>query len=140
MDDVLGYRGRKVVVTGAASGMGAAAARLLVELGAEAVGLDVKPTDVAVASFQLVDLRDRVSIDAAVDAIDSGVESVFSVAGLPGAPFSDVDTMLVNFVGPRHLIESIVPTMTAPVPPAAPPRRCTSTAGSSGRRPRTSSR
>jgi NAD(P)-dependent dehydrogenase (short-subunit alcohol dehydrogenase family) len=113
MDDVLGYRGKKVVVTGAASGMGAAAALLLVKLGAEVIGLDVKPTDVAVASFQQVDLGDRASIDAAVAAIGSGVDSVFSVAGLPGPPFSDVETMLVNFVGARHLIESLLPTMSA---------------------------
>ena len=41
MNDVLGYEGRKVVITGAASGMGEAAARLLVELGAEVHALDI---------------------------------------------------------------------------------------------------
>src|SRR5688500_9083898 len=111
MDDVLGYRGKKVVVTGAASGMGAAAAGLLVEVGAEVIGLDVKPTDVPVASFLEADLGDRASIDHAVAAIGAGVASVFSVAGRPGPTFSDVDTMLVYFVGPRHLIESLLPTM-----------------------------
>ena len=44
MRDALGYAGRKVVVTGAASGMGEAAARLLVELGAEVHALDLKST------------------------------------------------------------------------------------------------
>ncbi|ORB10554.1 hypothetical protein BST36_30850, partial [Mycolicibacterium moriokaense] len=34
MDDVLGYEGKSVVVTGAASGMGQAAAQILVDLGA----------------------------------------------------------------------------------------------------------
>ena len=38
---------------------------------------------------------------------------MFSVAGLPGEPFSDLDTVLVNFVGARHLIESLVPNMPA---------------------------
>jgi NAD(P)-dependent dehydrogenase (short-subunit alcohol dehydrogenase family) len=33
------------------------------------------------------------------------------VAGLPGPPFSDLDTMKVNFIGARHLIESLVPKM-----------------------------
>jgi NAD(P)-dependent dehydrogenase (short-subunit alcohol dehydrogenase family) len=111
MDDVLGYQGKKVVVTGAASGMGAATAALLVELGAEVIGLDVKPTEVPVASFRQTDLSDRASIDEAVAAIGAGVASVFSVAGLPGPPFRDIDTMLVNFVGARHLIESLLPTM-----------------------------
>jgi NAD(P)-dependent dehydrogenase (short-subunit alcohol dehydrogenase family) len=35
MKDVLGYSGKRVIVTGAASGMGAATTELLVELGAE---------------------------------------------------------------------------------------------------------
>lgn len=117
MDDVLGYEGTRAVVTGCASGMGAATAGLLVELGAEVIGLDVKPTDVAVADFVEVDLRDKASIDGAVAAITGSdgraVDSVFSVAGLPGPPFSDLDTVLVNFVGARHLIESLVPAMPA---------------------------
>lgn len=113
MDDALGYRGQRVVVTGSASGMGEATARLLVDLGAEVVGLDVRPTSVPVQSSLLVDLRDRAAIDAAVEQIGSPVDAVFSVAGLPGAPFSDLDTMLVNFVGARHLIESLVPALPA---------------------------
>ena len=48
MDDVLGYRGASVIVTGAASGMGAAAAQILVDLGARVTALDLRPTAVAV--------------------------------------------------------------------------------------------
>jgi len=44
MRHVLGYAGQRVVVTVAASGMGEAAARLLVELGAEVHALDLKST------------------------------------------------------------------------------------------------
>ncbi len=109
MDDVLQYRGKRCVVTGSASGMGAAAAQILVDLGAEVIGLDVKPTEVAVAQQITVDLKDKASIDAAVAAIGSPVDAVFSVAGLPGQPFSDFDTVMVNFVGAVHLIESLVP-------------------------------
>ena len=111
VQDVLQYEGKRVVVTGCASGMGEAAASILVELGAEVFGIDVKPTSVPVKEFLTVDLRERASIDAAVAAIDGPVHAVFSVAGLPGPPFSDLDTMLVNFVGARHLIESLVPKM-----------------------------
>jgi NAD(P)-dependent dehydrogenase (short-subunit alcohol dehydrogenase family) len=111
VDDVLGYAGRQVVVTGAASGMGAATALALVELGAKVVALDVKPTEGDVAQSLLVDLRDPSSIDEAVAAIDGPVHSVFSVAGLPGPPFSDIDTITVNFIGARHLIESLVPQL-----------------------------
>jgi NAD(P)-dependent dehydrogenase (short-subunit alcohol dehydrogenase family) len=110
MDDVLQFDGKRVVVTGSASGMGAAAAQILLDLGAEVVGLDVKATEAGVSSVE-VDLRDEASIDAAVAAIGGPVDSVFSVAGLPGAPFSDLDTVLVNWLGARHLIESLVPVM-----------------------------
>jgi len=113
INDVLGYAGKRVVVTGAASGMGAATARALVDLDAEVIGLDVAPIDVPVKIALNIDLRDKSSIDAAVAAIGDPVDAVFSIAGLPGPPFSDVDTLLVNFVGARHLVDSLVPVMPA---------------------------
>ncbi|HZP31533.1 MAG TPA: SDR family oxidoreductase [Acidimicrobiia bacterium] len=111
MDDVLGYERRRVVVSGAATGMGAATVGILLDLGAEVTTLDVKPVTAPVKAALEIDLRDRASIDAAVAAIDGPVDALFSCAGLPGPPFSDVDVMLVNFVGARHLIESLVPQM-----------------------------
>lgn len=111
VDDPLRYRGKRVLVTGAASGMGAAAARILVELGAEVIGVDIKPGEVPLAAELRVDLRDRGAIDAAVAELEGPLDSVFSCAGLPGPPFSELDTMLVNFVGARHLIESLVPRL-----------------------------
>jgi NAD(P)-dependent dehydrogenase (short-subunit alcohol dehydrogenase family) len=112
MDDVLRYEGKRVVVTGCASGMGAAAAKILSELGAQVVGLDLRKSE-GLAKFVPVDLRSRESIDEAVATIGGPVDAIFSVAGLPGPPFSDIDTVLVNFVGARHLIESLVPVMPA---------------------------
>jgi NAD(P)-dependent dehydrogenase (short-subunit alcohol dehydrogenase family) len=109
--DELGYEGKRVVVTGAASGMGAATAGLLLEMGARVFAIDVKPTELAVEASLQVDLRDRAAIDDAVASIAAPVDAVFSVAGLPGPPFSDLDTVTVNFIGARHLIESLVPSM-----------------------------
>jgi NAD(P)-dependent dehydrogenase (short-subunit alcohol dehydrogenase family) len=111
MDDVLGYQGTSVVVTGAASGMGRAAAQILVDLGAKVTAIDIKPTDVAVDRFVEVDLRDPAAIDEAVASIDGPLDNLFSCAGLPGPPFSELDVVKVNFVGARHLAEGLVPKM-----------------------------
>ncbi|MDH3705713.1 MAG: SDR family oxidoreductase [Acidimicrobiia bacterium] len=128
MDDPLAYENRHVVVTGAASGMGAATARILVDLGAHVTGLDVKAIDAPVASTIDVDLRDPASIDAAVDAVEGTVDHVFSCAGLPGPPFSELDTMLVNFVGARHLIQGLLPRLAD----ADASIGCISSAGAAG--------
>jgi NAD(P)-dependent dehydrogenase (short-subunit alcohol dehydrogenase family) len=88
MADVLQYEGKRVVVTGCASGMGAATAAILHDLGAEVVGLDVRETNNA-DTFVPVDLRSRSSIDEAVVAVGGPVDAIFSVAGLPGPPFSE---------------------------------------------------
>jgi NAD(P)-dependent dehydrogenase (short-subunit alcohol dehydrogenase family) len=111
VDDVLGYKGKRVVVTGAASGMGEQVARIAYELDAHVIGADVKPVSTTVTESIQLDLTDEASISATVDAIDGPVDALFSCAGLPGAPFSDLDVGLVNFIGARALIEGLVPKM-----------------------------
>ncbi len=44
--DLFRYDGKRVVVVGAATGMGNAAARLLVDAGAEVVAMDFAPMDI----------------------------------------------------------------------------------------------
>ena len=111
MDDVLGYEGKRVVVTGAASGMAEQAAIILSDLGAEVIALDIKAVSAPVKTAIEIDLGDRTSIDAALAAIDGPVDAVFSCAGLPGPPFTDVEVVTVNFIGARHLIEGLVDQM-----------------------------
>ena len=86
MRDVLGYAGAKVVVTGAASGMGEAAARLLVDLGAEVHALDVRPVKVGAAQAIATNLADRGSIDAAVGQLPNRIDALFHCAGLRARP------------------------------------------------------
>ena len=112
MTDILGYGGKTVVVTGAASGMGAAAARLLVDLGAEVYALDVREVSAPVRQFIKTDLKERDSIDSAVKMIPSQIYSLFNCAGVPSPPFSVPDTILINFVGHRHLTEALLPRLT----------------------------
>ena len=111
MKDFLGYNGKRVVITGAASGMGQATAQGLVDLGAEVYALGRKETSVSVKKFIKTDLKDMASIDAAVKQVEGNVDALFNCAGLPGPPFSNLDVTMVNFVGHRHLTESLLTKM-----------------------------
>jgi NAD(P)-dependent dehydrogenase (short-subunit alcohol dehydrogenase family) len=69
MASVWSYEGKRVLVTGGGgAGMGAAAVRDLVELGAEVHVFDLKEPAVDVASFRTVDLRDPAAMAEAVAA------------------------------------------------------------------------
>jgi NAD(P)-dependent dehydrogenase (short-subunit alcohol dehydrogenase family) len=105
------YDGKRVLVAGAATGMGAAVSKLVTQLGGEVYVADVKPVDYPVAKAVQMDLRDESSIDAALAEIGAPIHSIFSCAGVSGAPFSPVDVMLINFVGARHLVESAAESM-----------------------------
>jgi NAD(P)-dependent dehydrogenase (short-subunit alcohol dehydrogenase family) len=104
MSKVWSYEGKRVVVSGGGgAGMGAAAVTELADLGAEIHVLDLKEPPVKVASYQSADLRDPGAVAGAIEKIGGRIDALFNAAGLPGPPFSDVDTMLVNFAAPRHL-------------------------------------
>lgn len=112
MSDILGYKGKRVIVSGCFSGMGEATAKLLLEQGAEVHGLDFKPCSLPLASFNTIDLRDPASIEAGVAAIGGTVDALFNCAGLPGGgAFPPLDTFKVNFAGTRHLTDCVVPLM-----------------------------
>lgn len=112
MSDVLGYKGKRVIVSGCFSGMGEATAKLLVDLGAEVHGFDFKESSVPMASFTQIDLRDPATIEAAVAGVGSKVDALFNCAGLPGGGgFPAMDVMKVNFLGTRHITEQVIPLM-----------------------------
>ena len=110
MRDILGYEGTRCVVVGAATGMGAACARTLVEMGAEVIALDIAPISLPVKQTIEVDLASPRSIDAAVRQISGEIPKVFVCAGVPGPPrFDALTTMTVNFAGVRQVVEALLP-------------------------------
>ncbi len=102
------YTGRIVLVTGAATGMGAETAALLVDAGAEVHALDIAEVTGPVAGSQRVDLGDPTSIDGVLDALPDRINAVMNCAGIPGGTRFDAHTVMrVNFLGLRHLTEAI---------------------------------
>ena len=112
-DDVLGYAGKQVVMTGVASGMGAAAAASLIELGAEVHALDIGDVKVPAKQVIRVDMKDKASVDAAIAALPERVDVLFNCAGVPHPPFSALDTVMINFVGLKHLTDALLPRIPA---------------------------
>jgi NAD(P)-dependent dehydrogenase (short-subunit alcohol dehydrogenase family) len=109
--DFLGYKNKRVIVSGCFSGMGEATARLLLGLGAEVHGLDYKESGLDLASFTRVDLRDPSAIDAAVAKIGGKVDALFNCAGLPQTSPA-LDVMKVNYAGTRRVTERVLELMS----------------------------
>ncbi len=111
MSDILGYAGKRVIVSGCFSGMGEATAQLLLDQGAEVHGFDYKPCALPLASFNTVDLRDPDSIETGVAAVGGKVDALFNCAGLPNGAFDPLDIMKVNYIGTRHMTDCVVKLM-----------------------------
>jgi NAD(P)-dependent dehydrogenase (short-subunit alcohol dehydrogenase family) len=103
--DAFGYHGKRALVVGGATGMGAAAAQLVQDAGAEVVVMDVAESALAGAKHIHVDLADRGSIDAAIDECGGPVHALFSCAGVAdGTPGIE----RINFIGHRYMIERLI--------------------------------
>ena len=103
--DAFRYDGKRAVVVGGASGMGAATAELLQDAGADVVVMDYASVTLSGADAVHVNLADRESIDAAVDECGGPVDALFSCAGVAdGTPGIE----RINFVGHRHLIDRML--------------------------------
>jgi NAD(P)-dependent dehydrogenase (short-subunit alcohol dehydrogenase family) len=111
IDELWRYDGKRVVVTGCASGIGASVARQLTELGAEVVGLDVRRPALQLKEFHEVDLSDPASIARAVAAIDGPVDSLFNVAGVSSGIRDPLRVVTINFLGTRRFTEALIPAM-----------------------------
>jgi NAD(P)-dependent dehydrogenase (short-subunit alcohol dehydrogenase family) len=99
------FDGKRVVVVGGATGMGAAAAELALDLGAEVVVMDRAQVELPGAKAIHVDLAQRESIDAAVRECGGPVHVLLACAGVAdGTPGIE----RINFVGHRHVIDRML--------------------------------
>jgi NAD(P)-dependent dehydrogenase (short-subunit alcohol dehydrogenase family) len=110
-----GYGGKNVVITGAASGMGYEAARLLVDMGAKVYALDIQNVaNLRVAKYIKVDLSKKDSIDNAIAQLPGEIDKIFCFAGVGGltgrlGTFTIPEFVSIHFTGQRHLIENLLP-------------------------------
>lgn len=88
MKNLLNYEGKQVVVTGAASGMGEATAKILLEQGAKVYALDRNDAKIPVHQSFQVNLGRKESIDTVVSQLPTKVDSIFSCAGVAGTTYS----------------------------------------------------
>src|SRR3954464_9937639 len=76
------YDGKRAVVVGGATGMGAAVAELVQDAGAEVVVMDRAEITLPGVKAISLNLADKSSIDAAVDECGGPVHALFSCAGV----------------------------------------------------------
>ena len=99
------YDGKRCLVVGGATGMGAAAAQTVADLGAEVIVLDYAPVEYPVKESIQVDLRDRAAVDDALAQVGGPVHAVFNAAGVAdGTP----GLMKINFIAHRHIVDSLI--------------------------------
>ncbi len=99
-------QGLRCIVTGAASGIGDAVARLFLEQGASVISLDRNTPTAAVEKHVKVDLTDLGSINSALDELEGEFDVLANVAGLPGTHDPEA-VFRVNFLAVRHLSEAL---------------------------------
>lgn len=98
---------KRVLLTGASTGIGNATLKMLVADGHEVTSLDVKEAPEGAARHLHCDLSDPASVDAAVSQLDGPYDALLNVAGVAGSMGAEL-VLRVNVYGLRHLTESML--------------------------------
>jgi NAD(P)-dependent dehydrogenase (short-subunit alcohol dehydrogenase family) len=99
------FDGKKALVVGGATGMGAATVPILADLGADLTVMDYADVTFPGAKSVKVDLRDRANIDDALAQVHGPFAALLSCAGVAdGTPGIEK----VNFIGHRHIVDRLI--------------------------------
>lgn len=107
------FSDRHIIVTGGASGVGAALLEILADLGRPDVTvLDLRRPSGPHSSFIETDLSDAEALEAAINRIDRPVDVLFNNAGV--ADTTSRETVIaVNVLAPLRLTNALMPLMSA---------------------------
>lgn len=109
LSDLFDYTGQTVVLTGAASGIGAATCRALLAAGAAVHAVDIADVDGGVAAAHRCDLGDPPAIAGLVTDLPARIDVLMNCAGVPGGTrFGPAEVMRINFLGLRALTEALL--------------------------------
>lgn len=112
---LFGLEGKNVVVTGAGSGMGRAATRLLAELGANVYATVRRhPLDFPVKREIPSELGTREGLDALVAELPPVIDALFVCHGISNSVgmTNGLEVQLTNFLSFRYLAEALLPRMS----------------------------
>jgi NAD(P)-dependent dehydrogenase (short-subunit alcohol dehydrogenase family) len=108
MGNPFGYEGKRVVVTGAATGVGAALLELLAEIGApEVTVVDLKEPTGPHATFIEANLSEEGAVDGVIAALDHPIDVLFNNAGVAATQSPRV-VLAVNYLALRRLSEQLL--------------------------------
>ena len=103
---LIDYKNKVCVVTGAASGIGLATVKLLLEEGADVYAMDLADISIGNTLALSCDLSDKDSIDTAFEKIPDHIDCFFGVAGLSGAITNYHKTFTVNYIANKYITET----------------------------------
>ena len=103
---LIDYKDKVCVVTGAASGIGLATVKLLLEEGAEVYAMDLADVSIGNTLALTCDLSDKDSIDTAFEKVPDHIDCFFGVAGVSGAVSNYHKTFTVNYIANKYITET----------------------------------
>lgn len=105
------FEGKKIIVTGAASGIGEETAKQLKAAGATVIAVDRNPPRVDVDAFFQVDLTDEAAVDDLLEELKPfAADGLANIAGVPPTASPEV-VVTVNLVALKRLTLGLVDSL-----------------------------